>query len=207
MSEGSHHCHFVPRRSIRAMPHIDACARLLHGISVTRLLDSMRTISVPSLLAAQASHIDHVSLAVEDLEKSIAPYLSLFGFTVVERLETQGASTGMVSAVLKLGGTTFVFTQGTSPESQVSQFITNYGPGVTHVAICVSSLTEIVGELRSTGVEFATDIIESPGLRQIFTRRDPASGLMIELIQRDGGGFAADSVERMFRSLESQGLY
>jgi 4-hydroxyphenylpyruvate dioxygenase-like putative hemolysin len=171
------------------------------------MLDSMHAIRIPGLLAAHAAHIDHVSLAVEDLDKAVAPYVRLFGFTLGERLETHGASTGMVSAVLKLGGTTFVFTQGTSPDSQISQFITNYGPGVTHVAIRVSHLTGIVDELRAAGVEFATDVIESPGLRQIFTRRDPSSGLMLELIQRDGGGFAPDSIERMFRSLEAQGLY
>lgn len=160
-----------------------------------------------SFLAEHATHIDHITLAVPDLETAIAPYVRMFGFTVVERLETRGAKSGMLSAVLKLGGTTFVFTQGTSPESQVSQFVEHYGPGVSHVAIAVSNVLGIIEQLKSAGVEFATGLIESPGLLQIFTKRDPSSGLMIELIQRDGGTFAPSSVEKLFRSLESEGFY
>ncbi len=163
--------------------------------------------TISALLARSTSHIDHVAFAVEDLEAAITPYTQAFGFAVVSRLETQGASTGMRSAVLRLGATTFVFTQGTSPESQVSQFIAARGPGVTHVAITVEHLGPIIDELRRAGVEFATDVIESPGLRQIFTTRDPASGLMLELVQRDGGDFTPSSVERLFRTLESRGLY
>jgi len=163
--------------------------------------------NVATLLATNAGHIDHVAFAVEDLEKAIAPYTQLFGFAVKSRLETQGEHSGMVSAVLVLGTTTLVFTQGTSPESQVSQFIKHYGPGVTHVAIIVSALPEIVDELRRAGVEFATDLVETPGLKQIFTKRDPVSGLMLELIQRDGGQFTPASVEQIFRTLEARELY
>jgi catechol 2,3-dioxygenase-like lactoylglutathione lyase family enzyme len=162
---------------------------------------------IPTLLSAYASQIDHVALAVEDLDKAIAPYTGLFGFDVVRRLDTRGVRTGMLSAELKLGGTTFVFSQGTSPESQVSQFIKQYGPGITHVAIRVANLELIVEELRSAGVGFVTDLIVGDGLRQIFTTRDPSSGLMLELVQRDGGDFTAESVEKLFRTLEAQGLY
>jgi methylmalonyl-CoA/ethylmalonyl-CoA epimerase len=164
--------------------------------------------NVAALLASNAHEIDHVAIAVEDLEKAIVPYTQVLGFAVTSRLATHGEHSGMVSAVLQLGKTTFVFTQGTSPESQVSRFIQHYGPGVTHIAIRVaSSLPDIVDELRRGGVEFATDLVESPGLKQIFTKRDPGSGLMLELIQRDGGQFSPASVEHIFRTLEAKELY
>ena len=162
--------------------------------------------NVAALLATNASHIDHVAIAVEDLEKATAA-LQIFGFTVTSRLETTGEHTGMLSVVLALGSLTFVLTQGTSPESQVSQFIANYGPGVTHIALRVVELPAIVEELRRAGVEFATDLVETPGLKQIFTKRDETSGLMLELIQRDGGQFTPASVEEIFRTLEARKLY
>ena len=163
--------------------------------------------TVAALLASHAGDIDHVAVAVEDLEKAILPYTQVLGFAVTSRLTTHGERTSMVSAVLQLGATTFVFTQGTSPESQVSRFIAHFGPGVTHIAIRVKKLTEIVDELRRSGVEFATELIESPGLKQIFTKRDPGSGLMLELIQRDGGQFSPTSVEEVFRTLEARDLF
>lgn len=163
--------------------------------------------TVAALLASHAGEIDHIALAVEDLEKAIVPYTQVLGFVVTSRLTTLGERTGMVSAVLQLGASTFVFTQGTSAQSQVSRFIAHYGPGVTHIAIRVSKLTEVVDELRRAGVEFATELVESPGLKQIFTKRDPGSGLMLELIQRDGGQFSPTSVEEVFRTLEARDLF
>lgn len=173
---------------------------------ITWLHSGLSTMNVAALLATNASHIDHVAIAVEDLEKAVGA-LQIFGFVVTSRLETTGEHTGMLSAVLALGTLTFVLTQGTSPESQVSQFIEHYGPGVTHIAIRVVKLSEIVDQLRGAGVEFATDLVETPGLQQIFTKRDPTSGLMLELIQRDGGQFTPASVEQIFRTLEARALF
>lgn len=163
--------------------------------------------TVPALFARHAVRIDHIALAVPDLEASLAWYRDLLGFTVLERRETRGETTAMISAVMQLGPVVFVLTQGTSPESQVSRFIAHYGPGVSHVAIEVGDLPAVHDELRANGVAFATDVLRSSGLLQVFTRRDPRSGLMIELIQHVGGDFSDDSVQRLFRTLEDNGEF
>ncbi|HVT17941.1 MAG TPA: VOC family protein [Thermoanaerobaculia bacterium] len=154
-----------------------------------------------------ATEIDHVAIAVRDLEQSIALFTKVLGFELHERRKTEGKHTAMISAVLKAGPITIVLLEGTSPESQVSKFIEHYGPGVQHLAIGVKDLPKIAADLRQAGLEFDTSVIESPGLRQIFTRRDAGSGLMIEFIERRGGDFSDQSVQQLFEQLEKKDTF
>ncbi|HEV3457114.1 MAG TPA: VOC family protein [Thermoanaerobaculia bacterium] len=151
-----------------------------------------------------ATEIDHIAIAVRNLEQSITFFCNVLGFELHERRKTEGKATAMISAVLKAGPITVVLLEGTSPESQVTKFVDHYGPGVQHIAIGVKDLPQAAEELRRAGLAFDTTVIESPGLRQIFTRRDSGSGLMIEFIERMGGDFSDQSVQQLFQQLEAK---
>jgi len=160
-----------------------------------------------TLLGKYARSIDHIAIAVHDLEESIEFYSKTLGFQLHERRRTEGKVTAMVSAVMKAGPVTVVLLQGTSQESQVSKFVENYGAGVQHIAFGVEDMPTMVEELKGAGVEFDTNIISSPGLRQIFTHRDKGSGMMFELIERLGGDFSDESVKSLFEQLEAKDTY
>jgi methylmalonyl-CoA/ethylmalonyl-CoA epimerase len=165
--------------------------------------------SVASLVAMHkyATSVDHVAIAVHDLEASIKFYTEVLGFELHERRKTEGKATAMVSAVIKAGPITFVLLQGTSPDSQVSKFVEHFGAGVQHIAIGVQNLPEMAEELKAAGMEFDTTVIQSPGLRQIFSKRDPGSGMMYEFIERLGGDFSDESVQQLFLQLEQKDSY
>jgi len=158
-------------------------------------------------LGKYAKSVDHIAIAVHDLEASIKFYSEVLGFQLRERRETKGQKTAMISAVMVAGPVTAVLLQGTSPESQVSRFVENYGAGVQHVAIGVENLPEMAEELKKSGVEFDTNVIEGGGLRQIFTHRDPGSGMMFEFIERLGGDFSDESVKSLFEQLEQKNTF
>lgn len=158
-------------------------------------------------LGRYVTAIDHVAIAVPNLEESIKFYTDVLGFELKERRRTEGKQTAMISAVLKVGSITVVLLQGTSPESQVSRFVEHYGPGVQHLALGVQNLPEMAGELTAAGMEFDTTIINSPGLRQIFSKRDPGSGVMFEFIERMGGDFSDQSVQQLFEQLEKKDAF
>lgn len=152
--------------------------------------------------------IDHVAIAVLDLESAIALYQGVFGFKLTERRKTEGQKTGMSSAVLEGKDYTIVLVKGDNPESQVARYIENYGAGVQHVAFEVEDIEDVVAQLTQKGLEFMTKIINGPGLRQIFSVRDANSGMMIELIQRtDNHGFDDSSVNELFETMEAGGYY
>lgn len=163
--------------------------------------------STTTLLSKYARSIDHVAIAVRDLEESITFYTDVLGFELKERRRTEGKNTAMISAVLKAGPITVVLLQGTSPDSQVSKFVEHYGAGVQHLAIGVEDLPQMAEDLKASGLEFDTNVIQSPGLRQIFSARDKGSGMMFEFIERMGGDFSDQSVQQLFEQLEKKDAF
>ena len=161
----------------------------------------------PAILGKYAKSVDHIAIAVHDLEASIKFYSEVMGYQVRERRETKGEKTAMISAVMVAGPITVVLLQGTSAESQVSRFVENYGAGVQHIAIGVENLPAMAEELKAAGMEFDTNVIEGGGLRQIFSHRDSGSGMMFEFIERLGGDFSDESVKNLFEQLEKKNAF
>jgi len=160
-----------------------------------------------ALLGKYAKSVDHIAIAVNDLEQSVEFYGKVLGFQLHERRRTEGKTTAMVSAVMKAGPITVVLLQGSTPDSQVSKYVEHYGPGVQHIAVAVENLPEMAEELKGAGMEFDTNVISSPGLRQIFSARDPGSGMMYEFIERMGGDFSDESVKSLFEQLEKKDAF
>jgi methylmalonyl-CoA/ethylmalonyl-CoA epimerase len=159
------------------------------------------------LTAVNVTSIDHVAVAVRDLEQAIGWYSSVLGFQVLERRTTRGAATTMVSAVMSAGSAIIVLVQGGEPQSQVQKFIEKFGPGVQHVAFGVSDLDMAISSVEQFGGLAETGILEGVGIRQTFLRREPGSGVRVELIERAGGDFSDESVERLFRRMEQDGIF
>lgn len=163
------------------------------------------------MFAAQISDlmigIDHVAIAVEDIDASIARYSSALGFSLLERSEVKGDHTGMVYAVMKAGDSTVVLVQGTSPESQVSKFLAAFGTGMHHIALAVTDLDKAIARVNKAGGTADTPVVSDGGIRQAFLQRDPATGVRIELIERHGVPFSEKNVEHLFRVFEEKDLY
>lgn len=151
--------------------------------------------------------IDHIAIAVRDLDKAVKIYTEAFGFVEVERRSTQGKSTGMISSVLQTGKITVVLVQGVQPQSQVNRFISEFGEGVQHVAFRVGDIFQASDKAERADLPSDTGLLEDAGIRQTFLRRIPNVGVRIELIERNGGTFSDESVERLFRAMEAEGTF
>jgi methylmalonyl-CoA/ethylmalonyl-CoA epimerase len=152
--------------------------------------------------------IDHLAIAVENLEDAILFYRDTLRLPLIERRETLGKSTGMRSAVMSAGNFQIVLVEGTSPESQVSRYIERYGPGVQHVAFEVQDIENTQRALAENGLAFSTSVLVAPGLRQAFSKRDQTSGMMFELIERTGEeGFQDSNTTQLFEELEKADAY
>ena len=151
--------------------------------------------------------LDHIAVAVPDLERSIAWYRDTLGFEEIERRLTTGVHTGMRSAVMRAGSAVVVLLEGTSAESQISKFVSAYGPGVQHFAIEVENLDVAMQKFGCHDGVADTKIITGDGIRQIFLRRSDLSGARVELIERRGGTFGDDSVRELFLAFEAADLF
>jgi methylmalonyl-CoA epimerase len=167
----------------------------------------MNASSLQKTLGPLVLGVDHLAIAVADLEKAIQWYCDALGFQLNERRHTQGENTSMASAVLTCGNAMIVLVQGQEPNSQVSRFIQHMGAGVCHVAFAVSDLDEAIRCVEAASGAVDTPKIEDAGIRQVFLRHDSDSGVRIELIERKGGRFSDKSVEKLFRAFEEKNLF
>jgi 4-hydroxyphenylpyruvate dioxygenase-like putative hemolysin len=152
--------------------------------------------------------IDHIAIAVRDLESAIVLFRDVLGFSLVRRRKISGERTGMISAEMEHNQIKFVLCQGTEPASQVSRLIESAGPGVAHIALAVEDAETTAARLKGRGLDFDTSVITGTGLRQIFSSRDTNSGLSFEFIERDGeAGFLEDNVQELFAQLERKGAF
>lgn len=152
------------------------------------------------------SRIDHIAIAVEDLEEAIKFHEDALGLVLKERRIVEGKFTGMTSAVMDAGPFTVVLIQGLEPESQVCKYIEKFGPGVQHVAFEVDNVSAVRENLSLRGMTFATRLIRGETLRQTFSQRDLNTGMMYEFIQRvEGLEFEDQSVEILFTDMERGG--
>jgi methylmalonyl-CoA/ethylmalonyl-CoA epimerase len=164
--------------------------------------------SVNPPAAGRYKKIDHIAIAVIDLDAGIDFFCNTLGFKLIRRREIHGKNTGMVSAEIEHNDIKFVLCQGTEPNSQVSRLVQNFGPGVAHIALAVDSAQDAETALSATGLQFDTTLIQGAGLSQIFSRRDPNSGLSFEFIARSGEeNFLEENVNELFAQLERSGNY
>lgn len=152
--------------------------------------------------------IDHIAIAVVNLDEAVDFFVDVLGFTLLCRRSVLGKKTGMISAEMEHHGLKFVLCQGTESESQVSRLITDFGPGVAHIALGVDDVDMVASALGERGMRFDTTVIRGSGLNQIFSSRDSNTGLSFEFIQRSGEqGFLEENVNELFAQLESSGAY
>jgi methylmalonyl-CoA/ethylmalonyl-CoA epimerase len=95
--------------------------------------------------------IDHVGVAVEDLEGAIALYEGTFGMPLAHR-ETVEAQ-GVEAALLDVGEGHVELLRPLGPETPVGKFVAKRGGGLHHVAYAVADIDVALEELKGRGIE------------------------------------------------------
>jgi methylmalonyl-CoA epimerase len=133
--------------------------------------------------AIRPSAIDHVGIAVEDLDEAVRTYTDLLGSEPAhrERVEAQG-----VEEVLFRSGESYVQLLGAlGPDTPVGRFLSKRGPGVHHVAYRVDDVAVALESLRADGVPLV-DEAPRPGSRGTtiaFVHPRAFLGVLVELVQ------------------------
>lgn len=134
------------------------------------------------------SKIEHVALAVADLDESIAHYRDAWGLEVShrERVEDQGVE----EAMLPLGESHLQLLAATDPDTTVGRFVARRGEGLHHIAYEVDDLQGTLADLKAKGVRLIDQTPRRGGRGHLVAFVHPAAnhGLLVELIQRPSQG-------------------
>lgn len=132
------------------------------------------------------SVIDHVGVAVEDIDAALPFYRDVLGMPLVHR-ETV-ADQGVEAALLDVGDGHIELVAPLGPETGVGKFLARRGAGLHHVAYRVEDVAATLGALAGAGVRL---IDEQPrtgirGSRVAFLHPASTGGVLTEIVQPAG---------------------
>ena len=134
------------------------------------------------------TQIDHVAIAVHDLEAAVGYYRRAFGAEVCHRevIERDGVD----EALLRVGESYVQLTTGIRPDSPISRFLESRGEGVHHVGYRVEDCAAALAAVVAAGGR-AIDDAPRPGSRGTtvaFVHPKGCFGTLIELVEEPPGG-------------------
>ncbi len=140
---------------------------------------------IQSSLGHLFTAIDHVGIAVPDLDEAIALYTEKFGMRVAhtETNEEQGVREAMVAV-----GDTGAHIQllaPLSPDTTIGKFLDRSGPGLQQLAYRVSDIDAACDVLRERGVRLLYDVPKrgTSNSRVNFIHPKDAGGVLVELVE------------------------
>jgi methylmalonyl-CoA/ethylmalonyl-CoA epimerase len=131
------------------------------------------------------SAIDHVGVAVADLDAAIAFYRDVLGMELVH--EEVNEEQGVREAMMAVGesGSCVQLLSPLTPESTIARFLDRSGPGVQQVAYRVDDLEAVSQVLRERGMRLLYDAPRrgTAGSRVNFVHPKDAGGVLVELVE------------------------
>ena len=129
------------------------------------------------------TRIDHVGIAVADLEAAIAVYEATYGMPLVHRETVE--SQGVEAVLLDVGESHVELLRPLAEDTPVGRFLARRGPGLHHVAYGVDDIEAALRALKAQGVRL---IDEAPrtgirGTRVAFLHPAASASVLTELVQ------------------------
>jgi methylmalonyl-CoA/ethylmalonyl-CoA epimerase len=129
----------------------------------------------------QAKRIDHVVIAVKDLEAAVATYEGNFGLAKVSGGEVP--SLGIRNAFLQIGDAQIELVTPLSEQGPVADFLAKHGGGMYLLALEVDDLDSAVAELQEKGAR--VNVAQgSAGQRLAFVSPRATHGVLLQLLER-----------------------
>ena len=143
----------------------------------------MLTVSANSLHRVKLLNLDHVGIAVQDLDEALDRYRVRYRVEPLyrETVEAQGVEEAMVP----VGGSFIQLLQPLAPDTPVGRFLERHGEGLHHVAFAVASIDDALEHLEATGARLIDEVARpgGRGARIAFVHPGDLTGTLIELVE------------------------
>ena len=127
--------------------------------------------------------VDHVVIAVKDLDAAIGRYETIYGTGVSDRSDSPAAA--MAMAFFRFGDSYIELVSNTGDAGPIAKRLAEQGEGVHLVAMKVDDIDATVAELREKGIRLVGD--PGPGnpvKGQVFIHPSVTGGVLTQLVQR-----------------------
>lgn len=129
------------------------------------------------------NRIDHLAIAVEDIEAALDFFRDALGLEVTHTDVEEGQ--GVVVAFMPVGDSEIELIEPVETDSGVARFLERRGPGLHHICLEVDDLDGAMARMRDHGVELIDDepYIGTGGRRIAFIHPKSANGVLVELYE------------------------
>ena len=128
-------------------------------------------------------NIDHVAIAVHDLDATLADLHAQYGVKPVSRevVESQGVEEAMIA----IGGSNLQLLRPLQPDSPVGRFLVERGQGLHHIALAVPDIEAALEHLAGTGARLVDTEprVGGGGHRIAFVHPAALAGTLVELVE------------------------
>jgi methylmalonyl-CoA/ethylmalonyl-CoA epimerase len=130
--------------------------------------------------------IDHIGVAVEDIDTALELYATTFEMTVAHRETVE--SQGVEAALLDVGDGHVELMRPLAPDTPVGKFLARKGPKLHHVAYAVDDIDSTLERLAGAGLELidAKARIGIRGSRVAFIQPRSTGGVLTEIVESSG---------------------
>lgn len=127
--------------------------------------------------------IEHIGIAVSDLEQSIALYTALLNTPCYKTEEVD--SEQVITAFFQKGDQKIELLASTNPEGTIAKFIEKKGQGIHHIAFAVTDIKAEVQRLKAEGFVFVSEEPKRGADNKwvVFMHPKSAGGVLVELCQ------------------------
>ena len=127
--------------------------------------------------------LDHIGIAVRDLEAALAFYRDALGLEVEASEEV--VSQRVRAHFLPVGGPALELLEATAADSPIAQYLEKRGPGIHHITLRVDDIDAALAQLKARGVRLINDTPRpgAEGARVAFIHPSSAHGVLVELKQ------------------------
>jgi len=129
------------------------------------------------------SHIEHIGIAVKNIEESIKYYENILGLKcyALEEVKDQKVKT----AFFMVGQTKIELLESTDPEGPIGKFVEKKGEGIHHLAFAVKGIENALTEMESKGVQLIDKFPRkgAEGLDIAFLHPKSTAGILTELCE------------------------
>lgn len=131
----------------------------------------------------QLTHIEHIGIAVKNIEQALQYYESVLGLTCyrIEEVPDQKVRT----AFLMAGQTKIELLESTAPDGPVARFIEQKGEGMHHIAFAVNGIEGALSKAAEKGIRLvdASPRLGAEGLRIAFLHPKSTFGVLTEFCE------------------------
>ncbi len=130
------------------------------------------------------NEINHIGIAVKDLDKSIEVFRNIFNFESVHRETVEEQKVKVAS--FKIGGVAIELTAPTSEESPIARFIEKKGEGIHHIAFESSDINSELVRLKESGINLINETAKEGAHDMLIAFMHPKStnGVLMEVCQK-----------------------